>query len=315
MKLFTKRICYIVLAFNNYEDTINTLKCIQNQKYQNISILCIDNGSRIEFIDNLRKYCISNSIEYIYRDTNDGYTGGNNYGWKITRERGFNYICICNNDILFDDIYLTDRLIAAFGSNKKIGVIGTNYITKDGKIIKEARIQNFFIKRILRRNQYYNSLFKSTPGVMGCFIAINSQAVITDYLFEESFFMYADETDFEYRLINSGWYVGVLNDQTTIIHLGGNFDFREMAIWKIYLSSRNSLLCAKIFSSGKKVIYIFLMFASVIWNCFSKRIITKKKIAILSGFLNGCYIMYTKKDNNYILRDAFRKIDLEPIPK
>jgi GT2 family glycosyltransferase len=308
--MFEKCICYIVLAYNNCIDTINTLRCIQNQAYKNKCILCIDNHSEERFSNDLKKYCLDNSIEYFYRKINDGYTGGNNFGWRLAKQRNYDYVCICNNDILFDDIFLTQKIVAAFCSNDNIGIISTKLITKDRKTIKTAKWQNIFFNLIIKKNQYKNDFFIANTGVIGCFMAINTQSILTDYLFDETFFMYGEEIDLIYRLIISNWYVGILNNDTTVMHLGGDFDFNKQAIWTIYLASRNHVLCARNFPAKEKLFYLLLIFVLVIRIILFKFISLKKRIVYLSGFLKGFYFLYIEKYNkNLILEDAKKIIN------
>ena len=91
----------VILSFNGSDDTISCIKSIVDQKQNGLDLLVIDNGSSAGTVDNI--VAAQPSIELIALPENLGWAGGNNVGMKIAFQRGYNWVCLLNNDTVFPD--------------------------------------------------------------------------------------------------------------------------------------------------------------------------------------------------------------------
>lgn len=95
------KVCFIILNYNNYTDTINCIHSLQSTIRRDMyDIIVVDNNSSNDSVSQLRK-CL-NDVEIIPNKVNRGYANGNNIGIKIAESRGYIYICILNNDTVID---------------------------------------------------------------------------------------------------------------------------------------------------------------------------------------------------------------------
>ena len=100
------KVCFIILNYNNYTDTINCIHSLQSTIRRDMyDIIVVDNNSSNDSVSQLRK-CL-NDVEIIPNKVNRGYANGNNIGIKIAESRGYIYICILNNDTVIDIDFLT----------------------------------------------------------------------------------------------------------------------------------------------------------------------------------------------------------------
>lgn len=298
------KICYLVLVYNELEYTKKTFESIkkQNREKYTFDIICIDNASSESVASELKAYCNNNGICYLRHEINDGYAGGNNFGWDYAKEHGYDYVFIANNDIELLNPYISEMILDCMLTDTQIALLGTNLIDSNDKKIKYSKYHDFIVK-FEKVNKSENSNIIPVSSVVGCFFCIDVNKVKTDYLFDKSFFMYSEEQNLEYQLMKHGYIVAVLKDESyTVKHYGGFFDFHTMAKWKIYLSVRNWVLTTRNFSKKNSELYLILYFLILIYLYLKYR----RKI-IFKAYFSGKKL---KKANNYksIYSDAILAI-------
>ena len=85
------KVCFIILNYNNYTDTINCIHSLQSTIRRDMyDIIVVDNNSSNDSVSQLRK-CL-NDVEIIPNKVNRGYANGNNIGIKIAESRAANYV-------------------------------------------------------------------------------------------------------------------------------------------------------------------------------------------------------------------------------
>ena len=107
----TAQLLIVILNFNGIEDTLECLDSLCGQTYQDVVMQVIDNGSKS---DDLGR--ISNrfpNVEIIALPDNRGWAGGNNVGMQQALDRGFDYVCLLNNDTVLDPTAIEELLVAA----------------------------------------------------------------------------------------------------------------------------------------------------------------------------------------------------------
>lgn len=302
-----KSICYLVLTYNNYVDTIQTVEGIlQQSEIQYIDIVIIDNNSEYIYKSNVSKFAKEHEIKYIYRDVNDGYTGGNNFGWKQLRDK-YKYIIIVNNDIIFYSKTLTHTIVKLFELNKNIGIIGPPVYYGSGEIIQSSRVLKIIFNRGINHHQFIRTPeYIECDSVIGCCLAINTEAVKFDDLFDESFFMYGEELDLCLRVWRTGHSVVHLTDNhEKIYHKGGNNPFSEgNNIWKYYLTERNLVLCARNLRGTTKLKFLFVLWVSHIYRLVFGKLDRKQQEIIRLGFYRGLRFLIKNNDKKKIQEDA-----------
>lgn len=294
------KVCYLILVYNELEYTIKTFESIkaQIQKKYKFDIICIDNNSREDISTQLKDYCEKNAIRYIFHNENDGYAGGNNYGWSIVKEEEYDYVFIANNDIELLHEAITEKILDVLESDKKIALVGTNLLDKNNTPIKYSRFHKR-IQSIEKINNYKSEDFLTVPSVIGCFFCIRVLYAPLE-LFDASFFMYSEEQNLEYYLMMAGYFVGILRDEKYLVkHYGGFFDFKTASNWKIYLNIRNSILTFRNFSKKNRKIYMILYFFFII-----RLFVRVPKSIVFKAFIRGCSLL--DKPNSEIYADAKR---------
>ncbi|MGI4850304.1 MAG: glycosyltransferase, partial [Janthinobacterium lividum] len=95
------RLLYIILSFNGCSDTIDCLDSLYADLPKQADLLLIDNASSGDVVSQLRgKFP---QLEIIALPENLGWAGGNNVGVRLGLQRGYDWICLLNNDTVFPE--------------------------------------------------------------------------------------------------------------------------------------------------------------------------------------------------------------------
>ena len=102
-----KTIVFICVNFNNSDFTKAFCESllIQNGLGLNIALRCVIVDNSTDEIDSNNLLQYSKKIPWVdYRKANDnlGYFGGLNYGLNLIKSVVYDYVVICNNDLVFD---------------------------------------------------------------------------------------------------------------------------------------------------------------------------------------------------------------------
>ncbi|MBI1863902.1 glycosyltransferase family 2 protein, partial [Candidatus Woesebacteria bacterium] len=116
------KIFIIILNWNRYQDTHDCLKSLEkiNKKNLDLNILVVDNGSKVEEIEKLKKIVPANSL--ILNNKNLGFAQGNNVGIRQALKNNADYVLVLNNDTFLDKNFLTE-LVSTAQKDKKIGAL------------------------------------------------------------------------------------------------------------------------------------------------------------------------------------------------
>lgn len=307
-----KKGCYIVLTYNNTSDTIETLNGILGQSIaKQMDIIVVDNASDETYKNIVKVYCDKHAVTYIYRNRNDGYAGGNNYAWNKFKD-DYDYMFIVNNDIVFESDKISETMMNILDKHPEIGILGPAVKTGQEEMAADSLIYKlFFGKRIFGKRYRYTKEFHERYAVAGCFLAVNLKAVEADYLFNRSFFMYAEELELCLRIWKSGFRAAQLNDSSLCVyHKGGKDPFEKGGTWKFYLASRNLVLCAKELEYADKRMFLLCLFLSVLKRVLFGPGSMSERWNSFSGYIKGICFLVQKSGAKPVFRDAWMQANV-----
>jgi len=128
------KVAIIILNYNCWQDSIETIESVLKNDYSNFEIIVIDNYSSDDSWEKLSHWynkqknkalSATSKILLMKNEVNSGFAGGNNLGIKIALERGADYILILNPDVEVKPNFLTELMNWALkNKSKKIGFLG-----------------------------------------------------------------------------------------------------------------------------------------------------------------------------------------------
>jgi hypothetical protein len=170
----------------------------------------------------------------VIEQENKGMGGGNNAGLVAATGR---YVLLLNSDawVVGDAV---GKLAAFADAHPRAAAVGPRLRNTDGSLQRSVRgdptlwrlaTEYLFLRKLGPRTQAFNAFYgagfahdepRAVESLYGAALLIRLAAVEQVGLFDESFFMFSEETDWLYRFRRAGWEVWFTPD-AEVVHLGG----------------------------------------------------------------------------------------------
>jgi len=212
----------IITNNNGLQHIKECLPSIENQTYQNIEVIIVDNNSS----DGSASFIKSNfpKIKLLRSKDNLGYAAGNNKGFEESKGE---YILILNNDTILDS-NLVEKLLYSIKKSPNVGAVqpkiklqyDESLLDSCGSFWTSTGI-NYHIGNYKSESlDIYNKPFY-VYSLKGVCMLIPRKVIEVTGLFDEKFWCYFEETDFCHRVWLSGFKC-LYDPCTSVIHaLGG----------------------------------------------------------------------------------------------
>lgn len=188
-------------------------------------------------------------IDYIRHD-NNGYGGGNNVALQMAKEAGSTYHLVVNPDIWFGPRVIP-ALISYMDEHREVGQMMPKVLYPDGSIQPLAKMlptpMDMFgrlclpERLIMKRNNRFelrHSEFRMTlnvPFLSGCFMFLRMSAVDQIGMFDERFFLYAEDIDFTRRMHSR--YKTVYYPEVPVYHKFSRASRRDFRLFFVHICS------------------------------------------------------------------------------
>jgi GT2 family glycosyltransferase len=168
------------------------------------------------------------NVKIIQNAGNVGLGKASNQGIEASNGR---YILLLNNDTIVNGPSF-DAMVKFLNENPRIGAVGGKLLNPDGTIqacynnfpsLWEDFMLNSRIGELIRPGypaMMSGEQIKSVDWLGSACLMVRRSALDEIGLLDESYFIYGDETDLQYRLKKAGWEIYYLPGATTI-HYGG----------------------------------------------------------------------------------------------
>ncbi len=177
-------------------------------------------GGKLIVIDNsptdiVRSLCESLGVTYIFNDANLGFGKAHNLALKNVLSDS-KYHLVLNPDVYFDEDVL-QPLFEFMEEHSQVGLVMPKVLYPDGSLQKLCKLLptpwNLIFRRFFaflpghqKRNDAYEMACSGYDKVMevpflsGCFMFLRTSALAKIGLFDERFFLYAEDTDLSRRM-------------------------------------------------------------------------------------------------------------------
>lgn len=214
----------VVLNYNDYNTTSKFVNSIRNYTIFDY-IVVVDNCSLDNSYEKLIYLC-DKKIKCLRTVKNGGYGYGNNFGIAYAyNELGCKYIVLSNPDVSFNDEYVINCINHM--KKKELACISGVQLDVNGDPISEPawKIPSAFEYAVMgtRIEKKYNcnyqkeeldgelSLVECLPGAM---LIYDAEKFLDVGGYDESMFLYCEETAIAIRLKNAGYLSALLNNET-----------------------------------------------------------------------------------------------------
>lgn len=212
------------------------LKCLESlyreQTVHIIELIVVDNASSDGSAEAVKENYPE--VVLIRNDSNLGFAKANNIGLQKSTGR---YVYLINSDVeVLEGCF--DRLYDFMEDHPDVGIAGPRILYPDRTLQVTCRkfptLWNTFctttgLNKIFPSHDFLSSdqMFyfphddiRSVDVLAGCFLVVRRDAMDKVGLFDERFFIYAEDIDWCKRFRNAGWEI-VFNPEAEAIHYGG----------------------------------------------------------------------------------------------
>jgi len=235
----------IVLYQNDPEELMTVINCFL-EAGPNVELFLIDNSPT----DALKSTIpLDNRIDYEHNARNYGYPA-HNKGMQRSIGEGFKYHVVLNPDISFDTAILP-KIIGFMDDNPDVGLLLPKVHYSTGEIQYLCKLlptpMDFVARLILprkwiekRMSRYelrisgYDKVME-VPYMSGCFMFLRNEILVEVGLFDERFFMYAEDIDLSRRIHSR--YRSVFFPEVSIVHRHEAGSYKNLRLFRIHVEN------------------------------------------------------------------------------
>lgn len=287
-KILAPSVYTIILNYNNYFDTIETIDSVLSLEYDVNSVLLVENSSDKTIIRKIRTQFPDLAI--IENKKNLGYAGGNNIGIQKAIASGADYIFLLNNDVSLEKDVLK-KCVSAMEKSPGCGACQPIIVTfEDKERIWSAGTQLYFgyPRLFLKGTKLQKNGIKISPfGLVGCAILFRRAALQQTGLFDESLFLLHEETDWCIRAKQMNFSLLIISNAKVYHKISTTIGMFS----KIYLYyiGRNWLLVGKKNFSFFNYLYVLLTEFLIRFPYYLYNVTRKGQIGMMKFYLKGIF--------------------------
>lgn len=268
MKQRPHNIFIVVLNWNNYSDTVETIESLFKADLLSSKILLVDNGSDDGSGSKLKeKYRDHPNMRVMIREENSGFVGGNNAGIDIALSEGADWIMLLNNDVEVDPGFLKEMIEVA-DPDPKIGMLAPliYYYDKKDELWSSAGGFDRLTASIRIRNKNGSRAGDGKPllgteFISGCCMLIRSSLIRDVGLLDGDYYFYCEDADLCFRALAKGYKLSIVTGSRIWHKIARGFGGADRPDYMYYQIRNRLLLVKKNFSAAY---YIYALFVTVI---------------------------------------------------
>lgn len=229
--LQTVSLSIILVSYNTVGMTLQCLRCIyDSQNLSDFEVFLVDNNSHDDTVEAVGAQF--SDVRIIANKENIGFGQANNQAFALCNGE---YILLLNTDAFVEPTCI-QRLVDYLQANPTVAVVGPRVLNTDQtpqtaawpfpspaiSLVEYWGLGGFFPRNhaISGYRKWDHNNTCSVPWLIGACLLIRKATLDSIGGFDEQFFMYAEETDLQKRIRDTGADIH-LNSEATVTHLGG----------------------------------------------------------------------------------------------
>lgn len=290
-------ISIIIVTYNSLGFIKECLDSALNSLENIVSEIIIVDNSPLNIAKEMESFLLSNykdDVKYIHNSKNLGYGYGNNIG---IRESKGDIICIMNPDIVITHKKIFEDAIAQFHKDVNLGMLG--YKQLGGKNLSFYFRQEFFLpvfSAVMLKLANFLNIFNSRYMYLSGALFFTKKDVFKSIGdFDESFFLYNEESDITKRFLMKGYTVKYMK-RISYLHNIGDRGESSYDTFKLIIDSAIKYLEKYKFNQRRFLIKLSIelrikYLLSIIMKKRDSSIMYISKIKCLSEKLRYIYIL------------------------
>jgi GT2 family glycosyltransferase len=214
-------------------------------RFPTANIVVLDQGS----IDDTAMVCAAHDVQLLQLGRPHSYTEACNIGADLARERGADYVCVSNNDIIFRTPVL-DEMLAEMKHDPYLGIVAPSQVIVDES--RDDQPVSYRVSWHLDEVAFAHQTTLDDPTAerleadfceLTCAL-VRISAIVEIGFLDNEYGFYHEDADFGFRLGRAGYSCAYL-PKSQIVHFSSSTVNREKISAKARYIARNKLYFAR----------------------------------------------------------------------
>jgi len=238
-------VAIILVNWNGKDVTLDCLESLKKVDYHPFKVYVVDNASSDGSIKEISEK--HPWVKIVKSDRNRLFAGGNNFGWQYAKKDNPKYVLFLNNDTEVAPDFL-NHLVNTIQSDSSIGMVGPKiyHYDKPDLIWSAGGYINFFKGktahyglRQIDHGQWDSG--REVDYLTGCAQLIRADLFEKLAGYDESYYMYAEDTDLCVRLQLLGFKI-IYESKSKLWHKVSSSSGGGMTLYKVRNKIRSNFL-------------------------------------------------------------------------
>jgi GT2 family glycosyltransferase len=258
----------IIVSYNVCDFLQKCIKSIVDAKINHAyEIIIVDNYSTDESSSKIRGEFPA--IIWFQNEKNLGFAAANNQGINLSKGQ---FILLLNPDTKVKTGSI-EALLQVMLDDPSVGACGSKLVNQDGslqlscypfptlanEIVRLHHLEKLFPQTQYPIDHWDNNLTYPVDNIQGASLLLRKAALDEVGLLDESFFVYTEEVDLNYRLKKAGW-KNVYVPTSEIVHFGGQSTKQNKTEMFLELYKTKIQFFRKHYGAVKTNFYKFMLF-------------------------------------------------------
>jgi GT2 family glycosyltransferase len=226
------KVSAVLVSYNTKELTLKAISCLLRdfESLDSWEVILLDNDSKDGTVTAVQD--TYPSVQIIQNHDNVGFGKANNQAFEVCRGE---YVLLLNTDA-FVHSGCIQALKQFLDLHSDVAVVAPRVVNEDGSLQSSAHpfptplrcwIENLWLNPLVKNvfhlrdwRSWTHDDTREVPWVIGACMLVRKSVIESVGGFDERFFMYSEETDWQYRIRQAGWLIWFVHD-AEVTHLGG----------------------------------------------------------------------------------------------
>lgn len=283
----TGRVGVVLVNYNGGGFLPECLQTLCASDYSEMQIVLVDNGSTDGSLEWVRQHFPL--VTVLALGTNLGFTGGCNAGIAWCLEKKCDYVLLLNNDTAVAPDFLS-RLMEHAGPDR---LLAPKIYFYDNPTLINNHLGTYDFRRGIHRDWYYGKTdseasrrVQEVSMANGCALLLPIGTVAKIGLFDDAFFLYAEDIDYIVRAVSAGFKVFFV-PEAVVYHRESASSGGYGSPLTIYYTTRNRLHLMHKHQKNRLILGFFLVYFSVTRLLVAARYVARGQKAQLRALVFG----------------------------
>jgi N-acetylglucosaminyl-diphospho-decaprenol L-rhamnosyltransferase len=226
------KVSAVLVSYNTKELTLKAISYLLRdfESVDSWEVILVDNDSKDGTVTAVQ--VAYPTVQIIQNHENVGFGKANNQAFGICRGK---YVLLVNTDA-FIHLGCSQVLTTFLDEHPDVAVVGPRVLNQDGSLQSSVHpfptplrcwIENLWLNPLVKNvfalrdwRSWTHDDIREVPWVIGACMLVRKSIIDSVGGFDERFFMYSEETDWQYRIRKAGWKIWFVHD-AEVTHLGG----------------------------------------------------------------------------------------------